>query len=377
MNILGVHVTLLIGVSGLPLPVPFEISQALKEVSVNHNDQGSSGFQINFHIGRAGPLDLMDYALLRNPLLKPFNRIILLVRFSLVPEVLMDGIITNIQMSPSEEPGTSTLTITGEDVSVMMDLKQKCQSFPVLSDYLKVLKIIGQYAADYGLIPPPPPPDTGPLAPENPLEQINQQSCNQTDREYIQELATRYGYVFYVNPGPTPFVNTVHWGNPERLTIPQPALSVNMGPASNIKSINFSYDALKPQEVSYMDDDNNPVSVDSPSFTNRIPLARDRAKVHRRISLVGVSGADAKKEAQGKVNSSFDEVVTASGELDTLRYERLLQPRGLVGLRGAGDTYDGIYYVKNVSHKISKGHYGQSFTLTREGTGAISPFIIP
>jgi hypothetical protein len=377
MNILGAHIILMIGASGPPQPVPFEISQALKDVNVSHNDQGSSGFQISFHIGRSGPLDLIDYALLRSPLLKPFNRVILLVSFALVPEVLMDGIITNIQMSPSEEPGASTLTITGEDVSVMMDLEQKSQSFPVLSDYLKVLKIIGQYSADYGLVPPLPPIDIAPMIPDNPFEQILQQPRNLTDRGYIQELAGRYGYVFYVTPGPLPLVNTVHWGIPDRLTIPQPALSVNMGYASNVKSINFSYDALKPQEVSFANDDNSTEVVDSPSYTSMIPLARDRAKARKKISLTGFFGDDAKTQAQGMVDSSFESVVTANGELDALRYQRLLQPRGLVGLRGAGDSYDGFYYVKSVSHSISIGQYTQSFSLTREGTGTITPFIIP
>lgn len=376
MNILGVHLTMLIGKT-IPTPAPVQLSEALKDVNVSHNDQGSSGFQISFHIGRSGLLDLTDYALLRNSLLQPFNRVILLVRFALVPEVLIDGIITNIQMNPNDQPGASTLTITGEDVSVMMDLEQKNQSFPALSDYLKVLKIIGAYAADYGLIPPFPPLDISPMTPVNPLEQLDQQPRNMTDRGYVQELADRYGYVFYVTPGPIPLVNKVHWGIPERLTFPQPALSVNMGSASNVKSINFSYDALKPQKVSYKKDEETTAAINSPSFTHLVPLARDRAEARKEISLTGFSGELAKKQAQGMVDSSFDSVITANGELDALRYERLLKPRGLVGLRGVGDTYDGLYYVKNVSHRISKGSYSQSFTLTREGTGTLTPFIVP
>ena len=52
-------------------------------------------------------------------------------------------------------------------------------------------------------------------------------------------------------------------------------------------------------------------------------------------------------------------------------------PRGLVGLRGAGRTYDGLYYVKTVTHNISKGRYTQSFSLSREGTGTTTPFVLP
>ena len=45
----------------------------------------------------------------------------------------------------------------------------------------------------------------------------------------------------------------------------------------------------------------------------------------------------------------------------------MLQPRGLVGVRGAGFSYDGLWYVKRVTHNIRKEEYKQSFTLAREG----------
>ena len=55
----------------------------------------------------------------------------------------------------------------------------------------------------------------------------------------------------------------------------------------------------------------------------------------------------------------------------------MLKPRGIVGVRGAGFTHDGFYYVKSVSHTISKGQYKQRFSLSREGTGALSPMVVP
>ena len=43
------------------------------------------------------------------------------------------------------------------------------------------------------------------------------------------------------------------------------------------------------------------------------------------------------------------------------------EARQLVGVRGAGQAYDGVYYVKTVTHSIKRGEYKQSFTLAREG----------
>jgi hypothetical protein len=65
--------------------------------------------------------------------------------------------------------------------------------------------------------------------------------------------------------------------------------------------------------------------------------------------------------------SQGGDVVTGSGSLDVARYGRVLQARRLVGIRGAGRTYDGVYYVKSVTHSIKRGEYKQSFTLAREG----------
>ena len=42
----------------------------------------------------------------------------------------MDGYVTDQQLNPGNEPGTSTLTLTGEDVSVMMDLEERAYSYP-------------------------------------------------------------------------------------------------------------------------------------------------------------------------------------------------------------------------------------------------------
>jgi len=45
----------------------------------------------------------------------------------------------------------------------------------------------------------------------------------------------------------------------------------------------------------------------------------------------------------------------------------VLQARRLVGVRGAGPSFDGLYYVKSVTHNIKRGEYKQSFTLSRNG----------
>ena len=44
-------------------------------------------------------------------------------------------------------------------------------------------------------------------------------------------------------------------------------------------------------------------------------------------------------------------------------------------MRGAGPAFDGLYYVKSVTHKIKRGEYKQDFTLTRNGLVSTVPTV--
>jgi hypothetical protein len=67
-----------------------------------------------------------------------------------------------------------------------------------------------------------------------------------------------------------------------------------------------------------------------------------------------------------KAASSAD-AVFGEGSLNVQRYGRILKARQLVGVRGAGMAFDGLYYVKSVKHSIKRGEYKQNFNLARNG----------
>jgi hypothetical protein len=378
MSLLGTHLTMLIGPT-IPIPAPPAFLEALESVEVSHSDAGRSGFQITFRAGRSRT-DVLDYALLASPLLRPFSRVVLVVTFNVVPQVLFDGVITEQQLSPSNQPGASTLTVTGEDVSAMLDLEEKSVEHPAQPELVIALKIIASYA-QYGLIPAvfPPPSIDIPL----PIERTPVQQS--TDLGYLQQMASRFGYVFYITPGPAPLTNTAYWGPPVRAGAPQRAITINMGPNSNATIPNFRYDGLATTRVAGQVQDrrlNSTVPVQTFAST-RLPLVSQPAwatQTNTRTRQFRHSGLDtmqAYTRAQAETDASTDNVIRVSGQLDAARYEAILQPRGLVGLRGAGYSYDGLYYVQSVTHNIRKGAYTQNFTLTREGLGSITPVVPP
>ena len=375
----GVQLTLLIGPT-VPVPAPPKLIEALDEARVEHTDEGRSAFQITFRAGRS-TTDLLDYPFLASPLLRPCSRVVLIITFRGFPQVLMDGIITNQQLQPGREPGTSTLTVMGEDVSVKMDLEEKSVEHPAQPEVVIVTKLIASYA-QYGLIPKviPPPSINVPV----PTERIPVQQG--TDLEYLQEMAGRFGYVFYVTPGPAPLTNTAYWGPPERLGVPQKGALRQHGPRDErdrrcqfpVRRVGAgihrraSARSTHQRNHACQDARQHARSAGSPTGLGHAGLHSEAAARESGLDII-----QAFARAQGRTDASVDRTIRATGELDALVYEGLLKPHGLVGMRGVGYSYDGLYYVKRVTHSIRIGQYTQRFELRQEGLGAITPVLLP
>jgi hypothetical protein len=364
----GVRLQLLVGPT-VPVPAPYEVVDSLVELEVRNDDQQRDGFQMTFSLGRRGTA--LDYGLLRGGLLDPPNRVIIMVIIGVLPQVLIDGLITNHQVVPREEPGQSRLVVTGEDISLQLDLEEKSTTHPNQPDSVIVTKIV----ASYGLVPQVTPTT------DVPIETDRVPTQQGTDLAYVQQLAQRNSFVFYVEPTMVPTVNAAYWGPQNRLGLPQSALTMNMGSANNVEQLSFGFDALQPAEpqVSILEPFTGltiPIPVPSLPFPGlsaraatpmRQTVQRDTANLNPiQAALRALAGA-----------SGSGSAATASGVVDTARYRRVLRARQLVGVRGAGETHDGTYYVQRVTHRIKRGEYKQQFTLTREGRGASSPMVVP
>lgn len=372
MSLFGIHLTILIGPT-IPVPAPIELTDYLVSAEVTNSDSGRDGFQMTFSVGRAGLGDLLDFQLLNNPLLKPFSRVILVVTIGPNPYVLIDGIITHQQLSPSNDPGKSTLTVTGEDVSVMMDLHEQAVTWPNLPDFGIVAALIESYG-QYGLVPLVIPP----ASVDVPVSSDWTPAQNTTDYKYIQSLASNNSFVFFIAPTSIPMVNTAYWGPPVMVGASQTSLCFNMGDQTNVNSISFSYDALGPallsgQFVDRETDQTLSVEIYSSNLPQLSSMPAWLVNLPNTRSVLfqgnGLNAQEAQVRAQAATNDS-SQAISATGELDSLSYGGILRARQLVGVKGAGYSYDGLYYVKSVTHSIKLGEYTQSFTITREGVGS-------
>jgi hypothetical protein len=381
MSISSIQLQLLAG-NAVPAPVPAILISALQSVEVTQSE--TSGFQLGFRVERKSTVS-SDFQVIASELLQPGNRVIVCVTVNVMPRVLMDGIITQHQFS-YENTGAMLFTITGEDISMMMDLVDLPFAYPGMGDGLIVLAVLAKYTF-LGIVPYVIPPVSSAVS--LPIERIPQQ--NTTDRKYLKLLAAENNNVFFVQPGPAPMTNFAYWGPVAHIGLPQKALSVDMGPETNVESINFSYNALAPESDAPLqifgavsDETSESIlpfatltSTRLPPLSSKPPWIFNQPYVLKRLmDYQGSSYLDAMMRAQAITNQSADSVVTADGKLNVLRYGDILTAPGLVGLRGVGNSYDGYYYVRSVTHHINVGQYTQDFSLAREGLGSLTMGVV-
>jgi hypothetical protein len=255
---------------------------------------------------------------------------------------------------------------------------------PAMSPIARVYFTLGRYIL-YGVVPLAV-PSLLDAAPDNVLERIAHQQG--TDYAYLTQLASEAGYVFYVEPGLVPGVNTAYWGPELRIAPPQRPLRVNMGSASNVEQMTFNYDGIRKTLYGIWvlpDIAHVPVPIPLPDINPLTPLQGPGYIVPRSFQQLGHRGASADDRADSSAKFGFvqalvrglaraaqtSNVVHASGSLDARRYGGILRARQLVNVQGASIGFDGEYFVRSVSTSLKRGALTQSFQLERN---ALRPF---
>ncbi|HEX8710811.1 MAG TPA: hypothetical protein VF730_02975, partial [Terracidiphilus sp.] len=172
-----------------------------------------------------------------------------------------------------------------------------------------------------------------------------------------------------------------YWGPEIKVGVPQPALNVNMDAWTNVESLNLRYE---PQSsvtpFVYIQDPTTkvalpmpipPVTPLNPPLGAVVPTPQ---KLEYLTDTAKLSPAQAIMVGMARASETAD-VVSADGSLDVLRYGQVLRARQLVGVRGAGVAFDGLYYVESARHQIKPGAYKQSFSLKRNALVSNLPVV--
>ncbi|TIC88294.1 hypothetical protein E8D34_04970 [Nocardioides sp. GY 10113] len=376
----GVRLDLMIG-PVVPIPAPQVVMDALTGVEVTTTDTGPTLFQLTFTLANRSPLHTLFLLAGGGPVL--FLRVIVTVTVNGTPTVLADGVITDHQVAPGGDEGHSSLVVTGEDVTVLMDQQDwSGLPFPALPAEGRVALLLAKYAV-YGVVPLIVPS----VLVDVPIPTSATPSQQGTDLAYIRALADRVGYVFHVEPGPVPGANIAYWGPRIKVGVPQPALNADFDADRNVTSLSFRFDSTRnkiptvfiyneltkvviPIPIPPITPLNPPLGLVPPlptSIGDLQPVADNLSKLPiPQAVMIGLAKA-----------ADYADAVTGEGTLDVVRYGRVLRARQLVGVRGAGPAYDGLHYVTRVTHSLRRGSYTQRFALSRNGLLSTVPEVVP
>lgn len=360
----AVRLQLFVG-PAVAVPAPREVVDAVEQVKVQSGSGSTrSGFEITFGLSTRSPLHTLF--LLSGGASIPFLRVVVAVTVRGRRHVLSDGVMTDHEVR-SGEGGHATLVVRGKDLSAVMDLiPLDGIPYPAMPPAARVLLALAKYAA-LGVVPMVIPSvlEDIPL----PLERIPRHRG--TDYEYVSGLAREVGHTFHMAPGPAPGACVAYWGPEVRIGDPQPALDALDGPHNNVQSLRFSFDKERKElPVVFFQEPNSkaPIPVPIPDVTplnpplGLVPPLPPKVTMLKDTAKLGPLAAAMKGIGYAATHSDS---VFGTGSLDVARYGHVLESRKLVGVRGAGEAFDGLHYVTSVTSTLSRGEFTQSFSLAR------------
>jgi hypothetical protein len=196
---------------------------------------------------------------------------------------------------------------------------------------------------------------------------------NTTPVKFLRKRAEANGFELYTREGKLYF-------HPPRLKAnPQPSILVYAGSKTNCIRFNLQHDGHRPDKVRLMREAENEKDKDSPprEFEPRQIALGNNALTSEGRGLrqfvwsidrpIGANEAEVESLAQAKANENQFKI-KAQGVLDGTIYGYVLLPHLPVEVDGIGETYGGIYYVDEVTHKFTSGGYQQHFKLIRNAT---------
>ena len=363
----GINLTLMIG-PAVPVPASRDVLDALTGVQVMvTSGETTSGFELTFNLSKNSPLHTLFF--LTGGAMIPVVRVIIVVTINGTPEVLMDGVMTHHQISHGNQAGMSTLTVKGKDLTALMGLIDFSGiPYPAMPDFARVALVLSKYAV-LGIIPKVIPS----VLVDVPIPTDRIPTHKGKDLGYVKELADDVGYSFYLEPGPQPGMSFAYWGPELRIGTPQPALNANMDAHTNVDNVDFKFDTeSKTLPIVLIQNQLTkvPIPIPIPDITPLSPPLGAIPPIPKNFEIINESAKYSPVQAAliglAKAAKTSD-AVTATGTVDVTRYGQSLKPRRLVGLRGVGTAFDGLYYVKSVTHTIKRGEYKQNFSLVRNG----------
>lgn len=329
----------------------------LVSIDVDLDDDMASMFKLKISV-QQNPDGTWRY--LDDERLSVWRPVVISVGFEGNMEEVISGYITHLQQYFDPDPSQCVLDVLGMDNSVLLDREEKLKDWPNKKDSDIASEIFNVYGFT---------PVTGDTAVVHD-EKVSTIIQRETDMRFLRRLALRNGFECYVDG------TNAYFRPPQIDDAPQPVLAVHFGDETNVRGLSFEVDALKGASVEmFQIDRSNKNVLDASAQTSQMTLLGQKDPASLLTSgvdparvYVGMNVATGNPEMTALCQGLFHEYswfVTGEGEIIGNKYASVLRPRKTVTIKGAGETYSGVYYVSHVTHRITAEGYTQNFKVKR------------
>lgn len=277
-------------------------------------------------------------------------------------ETIIDGYVTQIELflSGQKEP---YLEISGMDATALMDLEDKQAAWPDKRDHEIAQEIFDGYGLSYEV------EDTIALHAEAASTVLQAE----TDIRFLRRLAARNGFECHVKGA------TGSFRSPNLVDPPQRMLVLASGTEANLVDLHVRVDgrpATAP-EIRRIDPAGKQEEIKRLADTPRRKLGRStlatlRSNLPHGRQLLRYHVPASPTEMESRLRGAYEpasQFVNVQGEIDSRAYQAVLRAGRLVTVKGAGESYSGLYYVSRVRHAFTADGYTQNFRAHRNGLG--------
>lgn len=344
-------------------PAPPEVLSALQTIEIETAVDVAAIFRLRLGIVRTAT---GDWSLVADDFFRPLAPVTIRVQAGAEPPVaVINGYVATLEVTYADTPGKSVLEVTGMDATMLMNLEEKAEAWPNLSDDAIATTIFGRYS----LAPRVESTAPGLVEPEGTTLQRS------TDIRFLRRLAQRHGFDCYVQPEPLTGLDTGHFAPPDLLARPQAVLAVGTGAVNDVRAFAVRYAMTQPTAAvaSGLDVATKTRQPATAPASSRPPLGAEPAL--QRVKPAPVvrpveTGLSHTAELQALSQAVADRssfAVVATGTAGPAA--GVLRAGAIVSVRGAGRAYNGSYEVARVHHAIGPDGYRQRFEARRNAIG--------
>ena len=292
-----------------------------------------------------------------------WNKLSIVIGYPSATEKIIDGYITHVDVSLSNDEDEAYIEVSGMDGSCLMDVQEKQLAWANKKDSEIAQQIFSNYGLSY---------DVEDSVAQH-KESVSTIVQSETDIRFLKRLAARNGFECFV------YGTKGYFRSPKLQDPAQNVLAIAFGEDTNLASLYVKVDGTPPTHVEIKRIDPFEKQIDRQTLTGS-PL---RTLGAQSLGSIRDSKADGYQLVRHQISSSTQEMtsrlrkayepasqfVGLEGEIDSRTYGMVLRAKKTVAVKGAGAKFSGLYYVTRVKHLLNLETYTQNFSAIRNGIG--------